>query len=544
MMTNNKKRKVLEVNYAEICFFILVLCVLASCFFPAVSGFSDKWLRPKWMLTGAMGAILVGWLGVNLWMMKAKELNSSAWLQVRLQWRIDFAQAIVVVATLESMYAIGRYVGGQYMISGTFDNPSGLAFCLCASLPFFIFLAREGVKNRSELFVLITGGLFVITAILCSQSRTGMIYLFFFSVSVLWRSFRHNTVIRTLLFLCVGGLLAWGVVTFKKDSTSGRCFILERSWELVQACPLKGYGPGGFHREYMLQQANYFRQHPESKYAWLASEINHPLNEFVLVWIEYGIGGLLFLLCLFAWLGYTLYRRVNGYSNALIRSLMAVFIFSCFSYPFKYPLSVVVITACIVEVVIGNQPLLYHNRSRLRLTGMVMSFFSLMVLVILSITFRYENAWSRVAHHAISGHSREVMTQYERLAQHYSRNAMFLYNYAAEQFYAERFESALITAQKCMTLWPSYNLSLLSGDICRATGRMEEASAYYCQAHWMCPVRFAPLEGLYYAYKELGDREKADSVAQLIIHKQVKVNSADVQRIKAEIQKDLEIKRK
>ena len=51
----------------------------------------------------------------------------------------------------------------------------------------------------------------------------------------------------------------------------------------------------------------------------------------------------------------------------------------------------------------------------------------------------------------------------------------------------------------------------------------------------MCPVRFAPLEGLYYAYRNIGDTIRTDSIAQFIQQKKVKIPSYDVERIKKEI---------
>lgn len=55
----------------------------------------------------------------------------------------------------------------------------------------------------------------------------------------------------------------------------------------------------------------------------------------------------------------------------------------------------------------------------------------------------------------------------------------------------------------------------------------------------MCPVRFAPLEGLYYAYKSGRQPDRADSVADVVARKRIKVDSPDVQRIKKEILEDV-----
>ena len=49
----------------------------------------------------------------------------------------------------------------------------------------------------------------------------------------------------------------------------------------------------------------------------------------------------------------------------------------------------------------------------------------------------------------------------------------------------------------------------------------------------------APLEGLYYAYKSGNRPLMADSVANVIFRKKIKVDSRDVQRIKKEILEDM-----
>ena len=55
----------------------------------------------------------------------------------------------------------------------------------------------------------------------------------------------------------------------------------------------------------------------------------------------------------------------------------------------------------------------------------------------------------------------------------------------------------------------------------------------------MCPVRFIPLYRLHYVYIQQGKTEKANNLAQLIIEKPVKKNSAIIQRIKAEMEHHL-----
>lgn len=162
-----------------ICFYLLLLWV-ATCFMPNVQGFSDEWLRPKWMWFGWVGAAVLGVAGMRL-LASAKYgdgKGNDPLLPPRLgRW---FCEAFVLVAFWEAVYAIGKAfrTGWDVAVSGTFDNPAGLAFCLCASLPFYYCLARQHPACRSWRFVCWVSMAVVIAAILLSQSRTGWVCVY------------------------------------------------------------------------------------------------------------------------------------------------------------------------------------------------------------------------------------------------------------------------------------------------------------------------------------------------------------------------------
>lgn len=485
-------------------YFYLFLCLFAACFFPPVRGFSEEWLRPKWVLAETVGLLVLLIFGIQV-LVACKHRGAG---RRAFGWRgcveDAFCEALVGVAFLEAVYAIVRmFRGGQegMAASGTFDNPAGLAFCLCAALPFHACLWQRcpgGLWFRSALAV---SALVILTAILCTGSRTGWICLALYAALWLQKQWQGHRMMKLTILAVLAVGLAWGISVVKTDSTNGRRFILERSWELVQARPFAGYGPGGFLREYMPRQADYFKAHADSGHAWLASEVYHPLNEFVWVWIECGLPGVLLSLGALAWLLSGLFRRRDIFSRMLAVSLCACVVFALFSYPLKYPLASVIGIAAVGRMCSGMLGRGRMNGKCWRWVGMVGIVVAVVALIKVSVAYSYEYEWSRVARQALRGHSREMMPRYAELYGHYRHDASFLYNYAAEQFYAGRYEEALSTAKECRALWPSYNLSLLTGDICRAAGKYGEAVRHYEQAHWMCPVRFAPLEGLYYAYK-------------------------------------------
>ena len=85
---------------------------------------------------------------------------------------------------------------------------------------------------------------------------------------------------------------------------------------------------------------------------------------------------------------------------------------------------------------------------------------------------------------------------------------------------------------RARALWPVYG---------QRRGHNAELERYgvalyhYRWASLMCPVRFAPLEGMYHVYRECGDSLHADSVSAVIRAKEVKVLSSEVVRIKEEV---------
>lgn len=74
---------------------------------------------------------------------------------------------------------------------------------------------------------------------------------------------------------------------YKKDSADGRLLIWQCTWNMIKERPLYGYGYGGFQANYMDEQAQFFRTHPNSRYAQLADDVKSPFNEYLGVLTEF-----------------------------------------------------------------------------------------------------------------------------------------------------------------------------------------------------------------------------------------------------------------
>lgn len=114
-------------------------------------------------------------------------------------------------------------------------------------------------------------------------------------------------------------ILVTGAILFflKKDSAIGRILIWINSLEMILDYPILGSNSGSFLRNYMLYQADYFKLNPNSQYIMLADNVKHPFNEYLLLTIKYGIGGLLALIAVIFSVIKSL-NKINNYHFMLV----------------------------------------------------------------------------------------------------------------------------------------------------------------------------------------------------------------------------------
>lgn len=499
-----------------------------ACYMPPLYLFTDAHLLPKWYLC-LVGLAVTG-VFATMSLLRGKRLYLHG---------VDtsFICKVFTLATaLECLWVVvcivrdGLRQGGEV---GTLGNPAELALHLCIILPLTARLVLHSKEWRwciaySVVTVLSVGVLWL------TQSRTGLICVALYTIIGLWvwmQRVVHKRCLRWGLYgLVVLAMLAGTfayITSHKSASTSGRAFILQRSWELVKERPLLGHGHRGFEREYMLRQADYFKEHPDSEYAVLADEIRHPLCEFVYVWVNYGVlapVALLAVLLLPFWRWWRGDRKLSPF----LLPMLAILVFSCFSYPFYYPITWLTVGMSVLYAI--RRAL--HRWQQQKAFPYLLLVFSLVILGITVIDAVQEHRWYQAYRHSFKEDT--ALKEYEDLRPYFHRNHVFLYSYAMASFKRKDLDKAKQMITECGQHWSGYNRELLAGDICYYRKEYSDAITHYEMAHHMCPVRFAPLEGLYKVYAATGDTLHQHEVATQIATKQIKVNSLDVMRIKME----------
>ena len=143
-----------------------------------------------------------------------------------------------------------------------------------------------------------------------------------------------------------------------------------------------------------------------------------------------------------------------------------------------------------------------------------------------------EHEWAKLNRAVERHYTAAVIDRYDELSNHYNSNPRFLYSYMVAQYKVSRLDEATNTYHQLRQYADTYDMELLAGDTYRHKQLYAKALQHYETAMNMCPVRFAPLEGMMQTYRDSGDLLRADSIAQVILAKPVKVPSPQVEEIK------------
>jgi tetratricopeptide (TPR) repeat protein len=227
-------------------------------------------------------------------------------------------------------------------------------------------------------------------------------------------------------------------------------------------------------------------------------------------------------------------------------SLLALAVFSFFSYPFKYPfawvmlfLSVAVIcnTSAVNNFTFDSFALKRFVFSKIYLQSFTI-LLSVGLLVYSVILTRAEMTWKRIARFSLGN----VLPEYEKLYSWLGNDGLFLYNHAAELHKAKEFEKSIAVFERCTRYHNDIDVQLFLVANYRALEKYVEVEQHLKIAAAMCPARFMPLYELAKLYDDTNRKDETFALAKKIIDKDVKVPSHTINAIKQEMRMLIEVR--
>ena len=419
-----------------------------------------------------------------------------------------------------------QYFNGYKFITGTFDNPAGYSSSLVLLLPFLFHLYFFRTHNNRKKWIYAVISIMAVAAIILSESRTAIIALTFIATFFVPIKYKRITYSFLLLLFC------FLIFFVKNDSTIGRYFILKTACSMINAHSLIwGYGFGGFKANYMVFQAKSFEKSPNNEYAILADNIFHPLNEFILFFIEHGV--IFFIGCIIILSIYIIkvQRQTPQYY-----CVIAIFIFSLFSYPFKYPLTLLMLAYALSFLKLHRNITFSLNIP----TYIIASIASIIWLGYIVHDIKNNYLWSRTFNKTKLGQFYKVKDTYTGLSTEMKNNANFMFNYSSILFRYGHYHESLSNAKECLCLIDNYDIQLLLADNYYKLNNYKLAIQHYQKASFMCPNRFAPLYGIFLTHISTNNISQAIESGHAILTKEIKVKSKVLHEILLDVQEKMD----
>lgn len=501
---------------------VAALCIMAL--FAKSKIMTDQAIVPKQLYTGLVLSLSIVAIAIKLLLGKGFKITPFSWSVI-----------ITAICSAEALYAIfqfsvTRLLGLDVFICGTFDHPVGLMSALCLALPFSLYAVTQSTHYRKVLTVAIV---LIVIAILISESRAGILATVLILLCYVLKLSKLSPTKCVIIICSVCVLLIAASCLINTDSVSGRLLIWRASWPLITATPFCGYGMGAFGRMYMAAQADYLSAFsPDSDYAMLAGNSIVPFNEYIDLYLNFGMLGLILLIGFISLLIYAYRRSPDNSKLYALLSLGALAFISLFSYPFTYPFSYVIIIVSTIIIVKGSydiklpRPVKYISAAVILLCGIYVSYLA-------NDRIDAELQWGKAF-------NRSDLTLYSNLKPRLKDNPYFLYNYASEAFEQNEYDLSLSVAEECADILSNYYLELLLADINFEIGDYESSAQHYQMSAAMCPCRFMPLLGIFEIYEANENFSKATETATLILNKPVKKSSTKIESIRLRIKKFFE----
>ena len=222
----------------------------------------------------------------------------------------------------------------------------------------------------------------------------------------------------------------------------------------------------------------------------------------------------------------SLWKQDGPFRSVGIAMIGASVVMCMFSYPYHYA----VIWFMTLILVIGAIPIRYLTIGKgVRYVISCILFVSLLGTGCML----YQNLkWAEMSRRCIAGQTERMLPHYEKMMPWMDWNPLFLYNYAAELNYVERYKESLALTKVCMKVYNDYDVQLLLADNLEHCGQSKQAITAYRHASDMIPSRFIPLESMMDLYQQTGDTINARLLANEILEKPVKIPSPQVKEIR------------
>lgn len=483
--------------------------------------------------------------------------------------------SFLLVGLLQACYGLLQLYGvfpsnnAYFSITGSFVNPDHYAGFLVTVAPFSggVYFLRDKTALPKWLSLLSAATFIACLLVLPATYIRGAWLAVIVGIGFIiaykydwWNRFKSifHSVTKKVACATTGlvllGLLGWGLYTLNPDSAEGRLLIWKvTTTGMISDHPIVGAGFNRFQAQYDNYQAAYFASDAGSaQEKWVAGNVKQAHNEYLQLWAEFGLIGLLLVGGLLISIVIAFREALKRYRNedidpaktiplvSAFASLGALAVAAFFSFPFHIlPTAVngIFLLALLSGLTQASKQYTINIKKTVRVLLVFIFLLSSMACFYYSYTrFNHYKQWKQVIQLAKYGVVDEhAASLFDRLYGSFQHNGLFLFHYGA--FYArlEQYHQAIPLLEQAKSVFTGPHLYVLLGQSYSKIGKYKKAEAQFKHASFMIPHKMYPRYQLAKLYQKMGATEQALQIANTVLEMEAKVPTIAARQIKTKL---------
>lgn len=344
-------------------------------------------------------------------------------------------------------------------------------------------------------------------------------------------------------------LVIFGLYSIRPSSAEGRLLIWKITTNMIAENPFFGKGLGSFGSQYNNYQAEYFRTNQGTeREKYLADNVMQVHNEYLQIWVEFGLAGLLLFFFLLYYLLSNRFDRedISEHLRFIIpakAAIITVCITAVFSFPFHIIPTLINFVLFTAIVFSGKKSIAVIFKHRIARPVFILSIFFLASFVIYYGVNKYyiTEAWKEAMRYARYGSYKVAINEFEKLEPALYDETDFLFNYGAVLSLNGQHNKAVKVLERAKNYSSPVNLFLSLGNSYKELDNFEEAEKNYLHASYIKPVLLYPRYLLAEMYVECGRIDDAKRIAEDVLARNAKVPSTAEREIKQKMKEILDM---